>query len=100
MDPYSCRLRRTVSRENVFVVVNAHSKWPEVLVMNSITSQSTIEALCTLFGYYELPKQLVSDIGSQFISSEFIHFLCLNEVKRIRSVPYHPSSNAQAERFV
>ena len=35
-----------------FIVVDAHSKWPEVLVMNSTTSQSTIEALRTLLGRY------------------------------------------------
>ena len=37
------------------VVVDAHSKWPEVQIMNSTTSQSMIEALRTLFGRYELP---------------------------------------------
>ena len=57
---YPCGLCRTVSRDNVFVAVDAHSKWPEVLVMNSNTSQSTIEALRTLFGRYRLPKELVS----------------------------------------
>ena len=36
------------------VVVDAHSKWPEVLIMNSLTYQSTIEALRTLFGRYRL----------------------------------------------
>ena len=83
-----------------FVVVDAHSKCPEVLLMNSTTSQSMIEALRTLFRRYGLPTQLVSDNGSQFISSEFVHFLCSNGVKHIRSVPYHSSSNGQAERFV
>ena len=83
-----------------FVVVDVHSKWSEVLVMNSTTSQSTIEALRTLFGHYGLPKQLVSDNGSQFISSEFVHFLRSNGVKHIRSAPYHPLSNGQGERFV
>ena len=83
-----------------FVVVDAHSKWPEVLVMNSTTSQSTIEALHTFFRCYGLPTQLVFDNDSQFISSEFVHFLHSNGVKHIRSVPYHPSFNCQAERVV
>ena len=78
----------------------AHSKWPELQNMNSTTSQGTIEAICTLFGRYGLPTQLVSENGSQFTSSEFVHFLRANGVKHIRSAPYHPSSNGQAERFV
>ena len=87
--------------ENVSsIVVDAHSKWPEVLIMNSIMSQSTIEVIRTLFRRYGLPTQLVSDNGLQFISSEFAHFLRGNGVRHFRSAPNHPSSNSQAERFV
>ena len=82
------------------VVWDAYSKWPEVQIMNSTTSQSTIGALRTLYIHHGLPTQLVSDNGSQLISSEFVHFLRSNGVKHIRSPPYHPSSNGQAERFV
>ena len=39
-------------KKMLFIVVDAHSNWPEVLVMNSTTSQSTSEALRTLFGRY------------------------------------------------
>ena len=81
-------------------VVDAHSKSPEVQIMNSTTSQSTIEAVRTLFGCYGLLTQLVSDNGSRFISSEFVHFIRSNGVKHIWSAPYHPSSNGQAEGFV
>ena len=50
-------------RKMFLVVVDVHSKWPEALVMNSTTSQSTMEALRTLFGRYGLPEQLVSETG-------------------------------------
>ena len=68
--------------------------------MNSNTSRRTIEAIRTLFRRYGLPTQLVSDNGSQFTSCEFVHFLRANEVKHIRTAPYHLSSNGQAESFV
>ena len=72
------------SSGNVFLVlVDAHSMWPEVLVMYSNTSQSTIEAIHTLFGRYGLSTQLVSNNGSQFTSSEFVHLLRSNGVKQI-----------------
>ena len=70
-----------------FTVADVHCKWPEELVMSSTTSQSTIEALCTPFGRYRLPKQLVFDNSSQFISSEFVHLLRSNRVKHIQSAP-------------
>ena len=33
-----------------FVLVDAHSKWPEVVEMKSTTAEKTIEAMRTLFG--------------------------------------------------
>ena len=43
------------------IIVDAHSKWPEVIVMPSTTSQRTIEVLSTYFARYGLPEQLVFD---------------------------------------
>ena len=82
------------------VVVDAHSKWPEVIEMKTTTASSTIQELRTLFASYGLPEQLVSDNGPQFVSGDFACFLKRNGVKHIRCAPYHPSSNGAAERFV
>ena len=82
------------------IVVDAHSKWPEVIEMPSTTAPKTIAELRRLFAAYGLPEQLVSDNGPQFVAEEFAIFLKRNGVKHIRSSPYHPSSNGAAERFV
>ena len=82
------------------VVVDAHSKWPEVIQMPSTTSFKTIEALRSLFAKYSLPEQLVSDNRPQFTSEEFADFIKANRIKHIRSAPYHPSTNGLAESFV
>ena len=83
-----------------FILVDAHSKWPEIVEMKSTTSQQTIFVLRNLFATYGLPLQIVSDNGPQFTSAEFEHFLKMNGVKHILCSPYHPSSNGLAERFV
>ena len=83
------------------VIVDAHSKWPEVYDMRSnTTSQNTITLLRHVFATFGLPLQLVSDNGPQFTSAEFTEFLQGNGVKHIRCAPYHPSSNGLAERFI
>ena len=82
------------------VVVDAHSKWPEVIEMPSTTSFKTTEALRNLFEKYGLPEQLVSDNGPQFTSEEFAEFMKVNGIKHIRSAPYHLSTNGLAKRFV
>ena len=83
------------------ILVDAHSKWPEVIDMKSnTTSAATITELRKIFARYGLPEQLVSDNGPQFVSAEFTQFLKSNGVKHIKSAPYHPSTNGIAERFV
>ena len=82
------------------IIVDAHSKWPEVFEMKLTSAQTTIQVLRKLFASYGLPHQLVSDNGPQFVSKEFEEFMKLNGITHIRCAPYHPSSNGLAERFV
>ena len=82
------------------IVVDAHSKWPEVIEMKTTTTSATIQELRKLFSAYRLPEQLVSDNGPQLASVDFAHFLKCNGIKHIRCAPYHPSSNGATERFV
>ena len=82
------------------VLVNAHSKWLEVVVVSSPSSQQAITALRNIFSTHGLPEMLVSDNGSAFTSIEFQTFVEKNGIRHVRSAPYHPSSNGQAERVV
>ena len=82
------------------LVVDAHSKWGEVIEVSTTTSVKTIETLRQLFACYGLRSQLVSDNGPQFISKEFEQFMKSNGIRHTRSTPYHPASNGEAERFV
>ena len=82
------------------IVVDSHSKWLEVELMHSITSEATIEKLREMFARYGIPQQLVSDNGPQFTSQEFSDFTRANGIKHTLVAPYHPRSNGQAERFV
>ena len=82
------------------VVVDAHSKWPEVLQVSSATTHSTINVLRFLFASYGIPEMLVLDNGPQFTAAEFEQFLQRNGIKHILSAPYNPQSNGQAEIVV
>ena len=60
------------------VVVNAHSKWPEVILLSSTTISKTIKVLHGLFTRFGIPEQIVSDNGPQFASEEFQAFIKSN----------------------
>ena len=87
-------------KRNFLIVVDAHSRWPEVFAMQSTTSEATIVVLRDLFTKYGIPVQLVSDNGPQFRSAEFEYFLKANGVKHVKVSPYHAASNGLAERMV
>ena len=54
------------------IMVDAHSKWPEVIKMSRGTSaERTIEALRTVFGRMGICREIVSDNGPPFSSKEF-----------------------------
>ena len=82
------------------VVVDAYSKYLEVVPMNQATSLTTIAALRHLFSVFGLPEHLVSDNGSQFTSAEFKSFLKDNDILHTLTAPGHPATNGLAERYV
>ncbi|KAH9585992.1 hypothetical protein MS3_00007063 [Schistosoma haematobium] len=82
------------------IIVDAFTKWPEVYIMPNCTTSETIRKLSTLFSSFGVPETLVTDNGSQFAAESFKHFCRTNGINHLRSPPYHPQSNGQAERFV
>jgi transposase InsO family protein len=84
------------------IVVDAMSKWFEVIQMSKTTSTHTIEVLRTIFVRNGIPSRVVTANGPQFTSSEFQQCMGLNGIKHIviKTTSYHPSSNGLAERFV
>ena len=90
----------TYQRQDFLIVVDACSKWPEVVHMKSTTTEATITALRNIFARYGLPQEIMSDNGPQFVSKEFKHFLKANNIKELKSPPFNPPTNALAECFV
>nr|XP_054761486.1 uncharacterized protein K02A2.6-like [Lytechinus pictus] len=55
-------------KKYAIVVVDYHSKWPEVACCNTVTSRVVISMLESLFAREGIPTHLVSDNGTQFVS--------------------------------
>ncbi|XP_017471605.1 PREDICTED: uncharacterized protein K02A2.6-like [Rhagoletis zephyria] len=83
-----------------FLIVDAFSKFPEIFQITNITTQTIVSKLNEMFSRYGDCKILVSDNGTQFTSATFQQFLKSRAIQQIRTSPYHPQSNGQAERFV
>ncbi len=82
------------------ILVDATSKWAEIIPLKEANSRNTILALESIFARFGLPHQLFSDNGTPFTSDEFKAFCEERRIAHIRSTPWHPRSNGEAERMV
>ncbi|XP_018312945.1 uncharacterized protein K02A2.6-like [Mycetomoellerius zeteki] len=89
-----------INGEYYLIVVDALSKWPEIYPTKTITAQRTVEIMKDIFARFDIPETLVTDNGTQFISKTFQSFCLSHGIQHLRTPPFHPSSNGQAERFV
>ena len=81
----------------ILIVIDSHSKWIEAFPTKPSTSVTVIQLSRTLFAQFGVPKVVVTDNGSCFVSEEF---LLKNGIKHTTSTPYHPSTNSLAEHAV
>lgn len=89
-----------VAGHQLFVVVDAYTKWVEIIPTKTTTSSWVILKLKELFVTFGTPFTLVSDNGRQFTSQEFRTFLSDHGTIHRTSAPYHPATNGLAERNV
>ena len=82
------------------VVIDAYSKFPEVVKMSITSAKATVTTLRDIFSRHGLPKIIVSDSGPQFTASEFEQNCTSNGILHRTSAVYKPSTNGQAERVV
>ena len=64
-------------RKMFLLIIDAHSKLMDIHCVNSATSNVTIDKVRSTFASPGLPGIVVSDSGSNFVSSEFKSFLQL-----------------------
>ncbi|CAM1328159.1 Uncharacterised protein r2_g3717 [Pycnogonum litorale] len=85
----------------ILVLVDTDSKWIEASYMSSTTtSLATLKKLYEWFTCFGFSKQIHTDGGPQFTSSEFQDKLKEWNIHLTVSPSYHPASNGIAERAV
>ena len=89
-----------IKNQMLLIIVDAYTKWIDVHITNSTSTQVTVEKLRKSFADHGLPQTVVSDNGSCFTSEEFRTFIQENGLKHILVSPYRPASNGLAERAV
>ena len=86
---------------NRFIVtmVDYATRYPEATPLPSIETTRVAEALVDIFTRVGIPREILTDQGSQFTSDLMREVGRLLSIKQLKTTPYHPSCNGLVERF-
>ena len=91
-----------VSDGNIYclTMIVRFSRWPEALSLKDIEATTICRAFVDgWIARFGAPETMTTDQGSQFESRLFASLLSLTGSHRVRTTPYHPSSNGMMERW-
>ena len=80
-------------------MVDYATRYPEAQPLKDIRTETVAEALVNMFARVGIPREILSDQGSQFISSVMKEVCRLLSVKQMVTTPYHPMCNGLVEKF-
>ncbi len=83
--------------EHILVLVDYYSRYYEIAVMKSITSNKVIDAILPMLCRHGIPFSIRSDNGRQFVSEEFEEFLRQYGIEHRKSTPLWPKANGEVE---
>ncbi|XP_013927684.1 PREDICTED: uncharacterized protein LOC106553663 [Thamnophis sirtalis] len=86
--------------QTFLIMVDAYSRWVELVLMTSTSAESTVQALRCLFATHGLQDVVVSNNGPQFTSTTFQEFLAVQGIRHMPTALYHPACNGRAECVV
>ncbi|XP_052253072.1 uncharacterized protein K02A2.6-like [Dreissena polymorpha] len=82
------------------VVVDYHSSFIEVDFLTAATSQQVTDKMKKHFARFGIPRELITDGGPQYMSTEFCNFTQKWGIKHHITSPHHSASNGKAESAV
>ena len=64
----------------ILTLVDFSTRYPETVPLKNIDMETVAEALVDIFSHLGVPEEILSDLGTQFVSE------CMTEVTRLLSI--------------
>ncbi len=81
------------------VLVDYATRYPEAVALRNISAKSVAEALFSMISRVGIPKEILTDQGTAFMSRTIRELYELLGIKSIRTSVYHPQTDGLVERF-
>ena len=83
----------------ILVICDYATRYPEAMPLKRFTAPAVAEQLMELFSRHGVPKEILTDQGTNFMSQLLQELYKMLGVKPVRTTPYHPQTDGLVERF-
>uniref|UniRef100_A0AAQ4Q9F2 Gypsy retrotransposon integrase-like protein 1 n=1 Tax=Gasterosteus aculeatus aculeatus TaxID=481459 RepID=A0AAQ4Q9F2_GASAC len=83
----------------VLVLVDYATRYPEAVPLRSISAKSVAQELFQVISRVRIPKEILTDQGTSFMSRTLRELYELLGVKSVRTSVYHPQTDGLVERL-
>ena len=83
----------------MLVGIDHASRYPDVVPLKNISTEAVAEAFVDIFSRVGIPNEILTDLGTQFVSEVMKEVTRLLSMKQLTSTPYHPICNGLVEKF-
>ncbi len=82
----------------ILVICDYATRYPEAFPLRSVKARNVANCLLQLFSRVGIPKEVLTDCGTNFMSKLLQQVYQLLGVKDIKTTPYHPQTDGLVER--
>ena len=91
--------RSTQGYRFVLVLVDYATRYPEAVPLRNISAKSVAQALFQVISRVGIPKEILTDQGTSFMSRTLRELYGLLGIQSIKTSVYHPQTDGLVERF-
>ncbi|XP_034565104.1 uncharacterized protein LOC117830889 isoform X1 [Notolabrus celidotus] len=91
--------RSKAGNRYMLVITDYATKYPEVFPLKSIKAKSVAFCLVQFFSRVGFPCEILTDQGTNFMSTLLKQVYQLLGIRSLRTTPYHPQTDGLTERF-
>ncbi len=85
--------------EHILVILDYATRYPEAIPLRKATAKNIAKELFLLASRVGIPKEVLTDQGTPFMSRVMADLCQLLQVKQLRTSVYHPQTDGLVERF-
>lgn len=91
--------RSTRGNRYILTLMDYATRYPEAIALSSIEAERVAEALLEMFCRIGIPREMLTDLGTQFTSGVMKEVSRLLSIKHLTTTPFHPACNGLVEKF-